>query len=47
MSRSAAKQLVASVLASNFVAPLTLPFARIAQDFEGALQRVQRRRATP
>ena len=28
-------------------AALTLPFARIAQDFEGALQRVQRRRATP
>jgi peptidoglycan/xylan/chitin deacetylase (PgdA/CDA1 family) len=28
MSRSAGKQLVASVLASNFVAPLTLPFAR-------------------
>ena len=28
-------------------AALSLPFARIAQDYEGALQRVEKRRATP
>lgn len=28
-------------------AALSVPFARIAQEFEGALQRVEKRRATP